>query len=329
MSSTSWSRSTVQGPTQRQPSGSGTSRKCDAESAPRASPYRAVKNSSNGLRGSRQPASGKKRSDSKTSTTGETRAAAKLAAAAAAEDSARDSEPPPLTRTSRASSAKGTSRATSVAGARTHPARRSTTTTDPAPPANVAATATPPSARDPAGVHGPSADSANARRSRRFPSPEPPIGAAASSSSSLSSATRAPSAASQRSSCASVNAAAFPSATAIQPAPAATPVRYTLSFPAPSLDSAPSVVHSGAGAGVDSTARSARTHATRSGSGGSCVGVTTHPNATYPSGAIGRHTANVPVFGFFRRRDPESRNADANPVAGFVAGRAAAFALFI
>ena len=264
MSSTSWSRSTVQGPTQRQPSGSGTSRKCDAELAPRTSPYRAVKNSSNGLLGSRQPTSGKKRSDSKTSTTGETRALAKLAAAAAADDSARDSAPPPPTRTSRASSATGTSRATSVAGARTHPSRRSTTTTDPAPPANVAATSAPPRARDPAGVHGPSGDNAMARRSRRFSSTS-----TGTSSSSLSSATRAPSAASHRSSCASVNAAALPSATAIQPAPAATPVRYTLSFPAPSLPSAPSVVHSGAGAGAESAARSARTHATVLGSGGS------------------------------------------------------------
>mmetsp|Transcript_1192 Transcript_1192/g.3920 ORF Transcript_1192/g.3920 Transcript_1192/m.3920 type:complete len:551 (-) Transcript_1192:877-2529(-) len=61
-SSTSWSRSTCHGPTQRHPSGRGWSAKCEVEFPPRTSPYRAVKNSSNGLFGGSHPAMGKNRS---------------------------------------------------------------------------------------------------------------------------------------------------------------------------------------------------------------------------------------------------------------------------
>jgi hypothetical protein len=63
----------------------------------------------------------------------------------------------------------------------------------------------------------------------------------------------------------------------------------------PSLDSAPAVVHSGAGAGALGAARSTRTHATLEGAGGAWFGVMTWPIATYPGGGFGRQTATVPV----------------------------------
>jgi hypothetical protein len=105
----------------------------------------------------------------------------------------------------------------------------------------------------------------------------------------------------------------------------------------PSFDSAPAVVHSGAGAGELGAARSTRTHATLEGAGGAWFGVMTWPIATYPGGGFGRQTATVPVEkkhgviliahtrsnkinspvrGFFLSLEPESPYTRSNPTAG-------------
>ena len=73
------------------------------------------------------------------------------------------------------------------------------------------------------------------------------------------------------------------------------PIRREFKRNVPSFDSAPAVVHSGAGAGALGAARSTRTHATLEGTGGAWFGVMTWPIATYPGGGFGRQTATVPV----------------------------------
>ena len=266
---------------------------------------RAVKNSSSWPLGSCHPTKGKKRSDSNTSTT----------RADPASDEDEDEDDGSDRVDSLASIATGRSDA-SVAGARSLASRRSTTTADArAGPTPIAAAAAAPNERAPAGAQGPFGPSP-------MKTPPPIVSVSVSGRVSVSSSTRAPALVSHRISLGFGTDDAFPAA-ATHPAPAATPVRYTASSVFPSFSPAPRDDHSGAGAGAESRARSARTHATRRGSGGvRSEDVITDPTATNPGGGITRHAANVP-FGFLRRRDPESDHTSSNPAAGAVASKVA------